>query len=97
MLLATLVSLAGKTSNLPRPRSKITAAVHGPMPLMRRRTAVASKVEHHIENNLMLDVSPGLQSKSPPTMRIGPLVDIRAEMDDRRRPATHRGQECATT
>src|ERR1035437_1925423 len=42
MLLATLVSLAGNTSSLPRPRSRITAAFHGPIPLIRRRTAAAS-------------------------------------------------------
>ena len=42
ILLATLVSLAGNTSNLPSPRNKITAAVHGPIPLIFRRSAAAS-------------------------------------------------------
>lgn len=31
---ATLLSSPGNTSSRPSPRSRITAAVHGPMPLM---------------------------------------------------------------
>ena len=39
---ATLLSLPGNTSSRPSPRSRITAAVHGPMPLMLRSRRAAS-------------------------------------------------------
>ena len=50
---ATLVSRSGNTSSRPSPRSRITAAVHGPIPLMRCSVAAAFGARLLLEHRLV--------------------------------------------